>query len=276
MINNGYHVGKRQGFDTRYSRVCVNNPLFHVYGCIIAILNSLYHGATMIFPAPHFSPEDSLKAIVNENCNVLYGTPTMFVDLITKQRELKIKLPEIELANTGGSVCSPQLVKDITRELKVKKMQSVYGLTETSAVVFQSLPNDKSELVEEFVGTIGDNIEAKVVDKDGNVVPFGVAGELCIRGYCNMLGYFGDEEKTKEVLDADNWFKTGDQFIMYENGYGKVSGRLKEMIIRGGENLFPREIEDFLNTHENIIECHVVSFKIRLNFCLMNFFLTYS
>jgi medium-chain acyl-CoA ligase, mitochondrial len=205
MINNGYHVGTRQEFDKRISRVCVNNPLFHVYGCIVATLNSLYHGATMIFPAPHFSPEDSLKAILSEKCNVLYGTPTMFVDLVAKQRELKLNLREIDLANTGGSCCSPQLVKDITRELKVRKMQSIYGLTETSAVVFESLPNDKNELVEEFVGTISDNIEAKVVDKEGNLVPFGEPGELCIRGYCNMMGYYGDEEKTKEVFGADGW-----------------------------------------------------------------------
>lgn len=205
MVNNAYHVGKRQEFDKRYSRVCLNNPLFHVYGCIIASLNCLYNGATMIFPAPHFTPEKSLRAIISEKCNVLYGTPTMFVDLIAKQRELKLDLPDIELANTGGSVCSPQLVKNITQELKVKKMQSVYGLTETSAVVFQSLPHDKNELVEEFVGTVSENVEAKVVDKEGNVVPFGMPGELFIRGYCNMLGYFGDESKTKEVLGVDKW-----------------------------------------------------------------------
>ncbi len=213
----------------------------------------------MIFPAPHFNPEESLKAVVKEKCNVLYGTPTMFVDLIAKQREMKMELPEIELANTGGSICSPQLVKDITKVLKVKKMQSVYGLTETSSVVFQSVPGDKNEFVEEFVGKISENVEAKVVDKEGKIVPFGAPGELYIRSYCNMIGYMNDEEKTKEVLGDDKWLKTGDQFILYENGYGKVSGRLKEMIIRGGENLFPREIEDFLNKHENVIECHVVS-----------------
>lgn len=205
MINNGYHTGVRQEFDKRYARVCLNNPLFHVYGCIVATLNCLYHGATMIFPAPHFHPESALKAVVAEKCNVLFGTPTMFVDLVAKQREIKLNLPEIELANTGGSVCSPQLVKDVLKELKVKKMQSVYGLTETSAIVFQSLPHDKSELCEEYVGTISDNTEAKVIDKDGNAVPFGTPGELCIRGYSTMLGYCGDEEKTKEVLSADGW-----------------------------------------------------------------------
>ncbi|KAL7043690.1 hypothetical protein ACKWTF_001627 [Chironomus riparius] len=258
MINNGYDVGLRHEFHKMHARVCLNNPLFHVYGCIISIANALCHGATLVFPAPHFSPEDSLKAIVKENCNVIYGTPTMFVDLVAKQKELNINLPQIELANTGGSICTPQLVKDVVNVLNVKKFKSVYGLTETSAVVFQSLPEDANESVEEFVGACNSHLEVKIVDKDGNSVPFGQPGELWVRGYSTMLGYWNDPEKTNEVLGSDKWFKTGDQFILYENGYGKVSGRLKEMIIRGGENLFPREIEDFLNTHDNILETHVV------------------
>lgn len=182
----------------------------------------------------------------------------MFVDLIAKQRELEIDLPESELGNTGGAICTPKLVRDMESVLRIKKIQSVYGLTETSAVVFQSNPSDGNEKVQEFVGQVSDNIEAKVVDKDGNAVPFGVPGELCLRGYCTMLGYWNDDKKTQECLGDDKWLKTGDQFILYENGYGKVVGRLKEMIIRGGENLFPREIEDFLNTHPNILETHVI------------------
>lgn len=129
----------------------------------------------------------------------------MFVDLIAKQRELKVNLPQIELANTGGSVCTPQLVKDTVNVLNVKKFKSVYGLTETSAVVFQSLAKDKNESVEEYVGTVSDNIEAKVIDKNGNAVAFGEPGELCLRGYCTMLEYWEDEEKTKEVLNSDKW-----------------------------------------------------------------------
>ena len=182
----------------------------------------------------------------------------MFVDLIAKQRELKLNLPEAELGNTGGAICSPKLVQDMETVLRIKKIQSVYGLTETSAVVFQTNPSDDNENVQEFVGQVSDNTEAKVVDKDGNAVPFGVPGELCIKGYCTMLGYWNDEKKTRECLGADKWLKTGDQFILYENGYAKIIGRLKEMIIRGGENLFPREIEDFLNTHPNVLETHVI------------------
>lgn len=210
IIHMGYRYnphlsGKRQEFHKMNARVCLNNPLFHVYGCVIAIANSLCHGSTLVFPAPHFSPVDSLKAIVKEHCNVIYGTPTMFVDLVAKQREIKLNLPKIQLANTGGSVCTPQLVKDVVNVLNVQKFKSVYGLTETSAVCFQSLPDDENESVEEYVGALNSHLEAKVVDQDGNAVPFGTPGELCIRGYSVMLKYLGDEEKTREVLGEDEW-----------------------------------------------------------------------
>lgn len=182
----------------------------------------------------------------------------MFVDLVAKQRVLNVELPEIALANTGGAIFTPKLARDVESVLKVKKLKSIYGLTESTASVFQSLPSDSNETVQEFVGHVGDNIEVKVVDTEGNTVPFGQPGELCLRGYFTMLGYWEDEVKTKETIGEDKWLKTGDQFVLYENGYGKVVGRLKEMIIRGGENLFPREIEDFLNTHPNVLEAHVI------------------
>lgn len=182
----------------------------------------------------------------------------VFVDLVSKQRELKVKLPEVAFANTGGAICTPKLIRDMETVLKAKKIRSIYGLTETTAGVFQSLEDDDNNLPQEYVGVVCDHLEAKVIDQEGLPVPFGQPGELCIRGYCTMLGYWKDETKTKEVFDSAHWLKTGDQFILYENGRGKVVGRLKEMIIRGGENLFPREIEDFLNTHPNIIETHVI------------------
>lgn len=178
--------------------------------------------------------------------------------MITKQRELNLKLPENSFALTGGAICTPKLVNDIRNYLNVKKLYSVYGLTETTASSFQSLIEDKSEMTQEYVGCLSDHLEAKVVNEKGEMVPFGKAGELCLRGYSTFIGYYDDNEKTNEVMGQDRWFKTGDQFILYSNGYGKVVGRLKEMIIRGGENIFPREIEDFLNTHELIDETHVI------------------
>lgn len=199
-----------------------------------------------------------MRILKSLNSQLIENFFTVFVDLVAKQRELKLDLPEAELGCTGGAICTPKLVHDMQSFLRIKKVQAVYGLTETSAVVFQTNSTDDIANVQEFVGQVSDNTEAKVVDKDGNAVPFGQPGELCIRGYCTMLGYWNDEEKTRECLSRDNWFKTGDQFILYENGYGKIIGRFKEMISRGGENIFPREIEDFLNTHPNILENHVI------------------
>ncbi|XP_075154074.1 acyl-CoA synthetase family member 2 [Haematobia irritans] len=256
FVNNGIHIGNRNKLNGQ--RICVQVPLFHAYGVVVTIMSSLTHGATMVLPAAGFSPEDSLKAIVEEKCTVIHGTPTMYVDVIRKQRELNFPLKTLQMAVTGGATCSPQLFLDIQKVLGVREVRTIFGLTETTASVFQSRPGDSMEQVLNTVGHVQDNIEVKVVDTDGNTVPFGQSGELYVRGYLTMLGYHNDEEKTKETIGADKWLRTGDQFVLQPNGYGCIVGRLKEMINRGGENIFPREIEDFLNTHENIIETHVI------------------
>lgn len=169
------------------------------------------------------------------------------------------------MANTAGAICTPKLVKDIQKQLNVKTVRSIYGLTETTAAVFQSLPDDSNDTLENSVGYISDHTEVKVIDSKGNAVPFGEPGELCVRGYMTLMDYYDDAEKTKEVLGADRWFKTGDQFVLKENGYANIVGRLKEMIIRGGENIYPREIEDFLNTHPDIEETHVIGKKLLMD-----------
>lgn len=182
----------------------------------------------------------------------------MFVDLISKQKELKANLPSINIANTAGAICTPNLVQEIRKHLNVKNVRSIYGLTETTAAVFQSLPNDSNEALENSVGYISDHTEVKVIDGNGNTVPFGQPGELCVRGNMTLMDYYDDAEKTKEAVSPDRWFRTGDQFVLQANGYANIVGRLKEMIIRGGENLYPREIEDFLNTHPDVKETHVI------------------
>lgn len=182
----------------------------------------------------------------------------MYVDLVARQREEKLSLPEIAFAMTGGSICTPKLVEDVGHYLNVKRLNSLYGLTETTGSSFQSMPDDTSEMTQEFVGYLQNNLEAKVIDENGVIVPFGQPGELCLRGYSSFLGYYEDDVKTNEIMGNDKWLRTGDQFILYENGYGKIVGRLKEMIIRGGENIFPREIEDFLNKHPKVGETHVI------------------
>lgn len=257
LINNGMHVGERN--ELAGERICVQVPLFHAYGVSITIAAALTKGATLVLPAAGFSPNDSLQAIVNERCTVIHGTPTMHVDLIEAQRKLQLPLPPVKKAITGGAIVSPQLIKDMRSVLGVKTVHSVYGLTETTAVVFQSKPGEQADRVLNSVGSLVDHIEAKVIDGNGIVVPFGQPGELCVRGYLTMLGYHDDEAKTKEIYGPDKWLHTGDQFVLEEDGYGRIVGRLKEMIIRGGENLFPREIEDFLNAMPQVVEAHVGS-----------------
>ncbi|XP_050318965.1 medium-chain acyl-CoA ligase ACSF2, mitochondrial-like [Bactrocera neohumeralis] len=257
FVNNGIHIGDRNQFDGS-SRICVQVPLFHVYGVVITIMSAMTHGSTLVLPAAGFSPADSLHAIVNEKCTVIHGTPTMYVDLIKKQRELKLPLETAKMAVTGGAPCSPQLFLDIKNVLGLDHVRTVYGLTETTAVIFQSRAGDKIEHILNTVGHLLEHIEAKVVDAEGHIVQFGEPGELYVRGYATMLEYYDDAEKTKETIGNDKWLKTGDQFILQADGYGRIVGRLKEMIIRGGENLFPKEIEDFLNSHPKIIEAHVI------------------
>ncbi|XP_053960304.1 medium-chain acyl-CoA ligase ACSF2, mitochondrial-like [Anastrepha ludens] len=257
FVNNGIHIGNRNQLDSN-SRICVQVPLFHVYGVVITVMAAMTHGSTLVLPAAGFSPADSLRAIVDEKCTVIHGTPTMYVDLIKKQRELQLPLKTAKTAITGGAPCSPQLFLDIKNVLGLDHVRTVYGLTETTAVIFQSRPADSMEQILNTVGHLQDHVEVKVVDAQGHTVQFGEPGELYVRGYATMLEYYDDEQKTKETIGNNRWLKTGDQFILEADGYGRIVGRLKEMIIRGGENIFPKEIEDFLNSHPKIIETHVI------------------
>lgn len=207
FVNNGIHIGNRNQLSGQ--KICVQVPLFHAYGVVITIMAAMSHGATLVLPAPGFNPEDSLRATVAEKCTVMHGTPTMYVDLIRKQRELNLPLNSLQMAVTGGAPCSPQLFLDIKNVLNVKEVRTIFGLTETSASIFQSRPGDSMEQVLNTVGHVQDNIEAKVINAEGHTVPFGQPGELCVRGYLTMLGYYGDEEKTKETISADKWLRTG-------------------------------------------------------------------
>ena len=207
FVNNGIHIGNRNHL--RGGRICCQVPLFHAYGVVISIMAGLSHGATLVLPAPGFSPEDSLKAVVQEKCTVIHGTPTMYVDLIKKQRELNLPLATLKMAVTGGAPCSPQLFLDMKNVLNLQEVRTIFGMTETTASIFQSRPGDTMEQVLNTVGHVQDNIEAKVVDAEGNIVPFGQPGELLVRGYLTMLGYYGDEAKTKETIGADKWLRTG-------------------------------------------------------------------
>ncbi|KAF5285636.1 hypothetical protein FQA39_LY16542 [Lamprigera yunnana] len=258
LVNNAYVTGIRSELNTASHTILTQVPLFHVFGTVASVLPSFHFGSTLVLPSPMYSSAANLSALETEKCSVVYGTPTMFVDLVNLQMKEKRKInPSIGM--TGGAVCSPHLFKVIKEVLKLKRIKSIYGLSETTCVSFQSLPEDEGdEEAMNSVGYIGDHLEAKVIDENDNIVPLETPGELCIRGYSTMLGYWEDGENTKKIMGSDKWLRTGDQFIIKHNGYGKVVGRLKDMIIRGGENIFPREIEDLLNTHPVVLENHVI------------------
>ncbi|XP_055838784.1 medium-chain acyl-CoA ligase ACSF2, mitochondrial-like, partial [Episyrphus balteatus] len=207
LINNSYFNGKRN--ETENQRLCVQNPLFHAYGISVCTTAALCHGATMVLPSDGFNPEASLRAIVDEKCTTIHGTPTMYVDLIKKQKELQLPIKTAEIGVTGGAQCSPHLLKEIKDVLNLKKVKNVFGMTELTAVVFQTMMDDDEDKILNTVGLLHDHLEAKVIDLDGNTVPFGEPGELCIRGYSVMMHYLNDEAKTKETLSPCRWLHTG-------------------------------------------------------------------
>lgn len=259
FLNNGYLIGKRNELAEKPHRILFQPPMFHAYGLVIGVASSLSYGSTMVLPSAGFDTTKSLEAIKEEKCTVIYGTPTMYVDLLAKQRELGVTVDSPEIVVTGGAPCTPELFREIKRNLNAKKVKTVFGMTELTAVIFQSMYEESVDQMTETVGYIQEHVEAKVVDeKTGQTVAFGERGELWIRCYSAMLEYWDEPAKTQETIGRDRWLKTGDQFILQEDGYGRIVGRIKEMIIRGGENIFPKEIEDFISTHPNVAEVHVI------------------
>jgi len=250
--------GKRAELYEKAHRICLHVPFFHCFGNVLGIIASLLHGTTIVLPGASFKAEESIKAVQQERCTIMYGTPTMFVDLLTVVKKTNLNTETLETCVGAGAPVSKELIEESLRTFKLRKFCVAYGMTETSPLNFMSVPGDTSELQATTVGCIFDNVEAKVVDAYGKMVPFGTPGELWIRGYLNMLGYWDEDGKTKEVLGPDRWMKTGDQFVLQENGYGQVVGRIKDMIIRGGENIFPKEIEQVLEQHSEILEAQVI------------------
>ncbi|KAM3964189.1 medium-chain acyl-CoA ligase ACSF2, mitochondrial-like [Aphomia sociella] len=258
VVNNIYFIGKRNNLNEGHQRVCVQVPLFHALGVIVTTLAGFSHGSTIVLAAPTYHVPSNVNAWYAEKCTVITGTPTMYVDLLSQVRQKGFAPPPLRLALAAAAPCSPHLIKNIQQYLNTESVKALYGLSESTASIFQSLPSDSTELVSETVGYIQDHVETKVVDGNGNMVPFGSSGELLVRGYITMLGYWNEPEKTKQTFTEDGWLKTGDKFKISEQGYGYIVGRLKDIIVRGGENIAPKEIEDLLNTHPNIVESQVV------------------
>lgn len=257
ILNNGYFVAEAIKL-TDQDRLCIPVPLYHCFGMVMGNLGCLTHGATMVYPSAAFDPLAVLKAVQEEKCTALYGVPTMFIAELEHPDFAKFDLRSLRTGIMAGSPCPVEVMKRVQAEMNMNEVTIAYGMTETSPVSLQSATDDPLERRVSTVGRVQPHVEIKVVDTDGRVVPRGVTGELCTRGYSVMLGYWNDEEKTREAVDAAGWMHTGDLAVMDEQGYVNIVGRLKDMVIRGGENIYPREIEEFLYSHPHIQDVQVI------------------
>uniref|UniRef100_A0A9J8BHU0 Medium-chain acyl-CoA ligase ACSF2, mitochondrial n=2 Tax=Cyprinus carpio TaxID=7962 RepID=A0A9J8BHU0_CYPCA len=264
IVNNAYFIGMRTGYNWRKNvRICLPVPLYHCFGSVGGGMVMAVHGTTVVFPSSGYDGHANLVAIEKEKCTFVYGTPTMFIDMLSQPDLAKIDLSSVEGGISAGSPCPPEVIRKIINIMGIKEMLIGYGTTENSPVTFCGFPIDSVERKTETVGCICPHTEAKVVNPTtGVIVPVGAQGELLIRGYCVMLEYWKDDEKTQECITKDRWYKTGDIASLDAYGYCKIEGRIKDLIIRGGENIYPAEIEQFLHTHPKIQEAQIAHYKV--------------
>ena len=258
ILNNGFFVTELIGF-TEADRLCVPVPFYHCFGMVMANLGCTTHGACIVVPAPSFEPAATLRAVQDERCTGLYGVPTMFIAMQGLPDFSSYDLSSLRTGIMAGSPCPVEVMKRCIAEMHMSEVGISYGMTETSPVSTQTRVDDDLERRVSTVGRVLPHVEVKVVDPaTGLTVPRGQTGELCTRGYSVMLGYWQEPEKTKEAIDAARWMHTGDLAVMAEDGYLNIVGRIKDLVIRGGENVYPREIEEFLYTHPDIADVQVV------------------
>ncbi|XP_070001673.1 medium-chain acyl-CoA ligase ACSF2, mitochondrial-like isoform X2 [Penaeus vannamei] len=257
LVNNAYSIGGRTEYQKKPHRICISVPLYHCFGCIGGTLCGMLYGATSVLPSAGFDPEAIVKTLESEKITSCYGTPTMFVDILNAYRKNPTDLSAISTGIMAGAPCPQELVMAVMNDLKMKDFLVMYGMTETSPVTFQCFPSDPPEVRSSTIGYPGDHIEVKVVDESGAIVRAGEAGELLVRGYCNFLGYWDDPGKTREIVTEDRWLRTGDLALIQPDGYGRIIGRIKDMVIRGGENIYPAEVENFFMGHPDVIEAQV-------------------
>ncbi|KAK6173384.1 hypothetical protein SNE40_016846 [Patella caerulea] len=258
ITNNSHTVGIRLGYHQRESRICCPIPLYHSFGLVLGSLSICMHGACVVFPAASFKPELTLQAVQVEKCTSLYGVPTMFIDMLTHPNFNNYNFSSLCTGVMGGSPCPIEVMKEVNTKMNMTEVIVSYGLTETSPVTFSSFRDSPIEKRLSTVGLPGSHVEAKVINENGNIVRTGVSGQLCSRGYTTMLGYWEDPDKTAEVISPSLWFHTGDIAVIDDEGYCKIVGRIKDMIIRGGENVYPTEIEQILYQHPKVKDVQVV------------------
>jgi fatty-acyl-CoA synthase len=257
IVNNGFFVGEGMGL-TADDRVCIPVPLYHCFGMVLGVLAAMTHGAASILSGDGFDPVAVLTTVANERCTALHGVPTMFIAQLEHPRFDEFDLSSLRTGIMAGSPCPTAVMRRVVAEMHMPEVTICYGMTETSPVSFQSRPDDTLERRVGTVGRVHPHVQVKIIDAAGRVTPRGVAGELLTRGYSVMRGYWNDPERTRDVIDAGGWMHTGDLAIIDEHGYCNIVGRVKDIIIRGGENVSPREIEEFLYRHPAVFDVAVV------------------
>ena len=257
--NNGYMVGELLDY-TAADRICTPVPYYHCFGMVMANLAAVSHGSAMVIPGPAFDPAASLSAVEKYRCTSLYGVPTMFIaELALLDDGAEYDLSSLRTGIMAGSPCPETVMRRVIDEMNMGQVSICYGMTETSPVSTQTRMDDPLELRVGTVGRVGPHLEIKVIDPvTGETLPRGETGEFCTRGYSVMLGYWNEPEKTADAVDGDGWMRTGDLAVMGDDGYVRITGRIKDMVIRGGENIYPREIEEFLYTHPDIVDAQVI------------------
>jgi fatty-acyl-CoA synthase len=257
LLNNGLQVGVTTGIKPE-DRVCIPVPLYHCFGMVMGVLACLTRGATMVFPSEGFEALRVLQAIAAERCTHVYGVPTMFIAILGEDTFAEFNLTSLRGGIMAGAPCPVEVMKSVMRDMNMAEVTIAYGMTETSPISFQTRISDPVEVRVSTVGRIMPHLEVKIVDDADRIRPLGQAGQLCTRGYSVMLGYWGEEAKTREVLDREGWMHTGDIAALDEEGYCRIIGRSKDIVIRGGENVSPREIEEFLYRHPSVRDVQVV------------------
>jgi len=259
ILNNGYFVGELCGY-TENDRICIPVPFYHCFGMVMGNLGATSHGACIVIPAPAFDPAATLAAVAAQQCTSLYGVPTMFIAELSDPSFDTHDLSSLRTGIMAGSPCPVEVMKQVIERMGMTEVSICYGMTETSPVSTQTRGDDSIERRVSTVGQVHPHLEVKVVDPEGGgvTVPRGTAGELCTRGYSVMLGYWDEPKKTADAIDQARWMHSGDLAVMDDDGYISITGRIKDMVIRGGENIYPREIEEFLYTHPDILDAQVI------------------
>jgi fatty-acyl-CoA synthase len=257
ILNNGFFIGEAMRLGPT-DRLCIPVPLYHCFGMVLGNLACVTHGAAMVFPGESFDPKAVLETVQAERCTGLHGVPTMFIAVLDHPAFKDYDLSSLRTGIMAGSPCPAQVMSRVIDTMHMREITIAYGMTETSPVSFQSAVDDPIDLRVTTIGRVHPHLEVKIVDGAGRVVPRGVKGELLTRGYSVMLGYWGDEEKTREAIDQAGWMHTGDLAVIDEQGFAAIVGRSKDMVIRGGENIYPREVEEFLYRHPLVLDVQCV------------------